>query len=347
MPEIVLSDLGEARRKKIMRGSFSPLLLNEMHRVLAEGKQIILFQNRRGYSSYVQCEKCGSIPKCRHCDVSLTYYKQRQALVCRYCGAIIPMQEVCTDCGTGHYRVRTPGTEKLEEEVRMLFPDSRIARMDLDVMGSKARFRKVIDDFEQGITNILIGTQMVTKGLDFENVKLVGVVDADSMVNFPDFRAEERAYCMLMQVSGRCGRREERGKVVVQTADIRNRVYTSLIQGNYHAFFTSLAEERELFHYPPWGRMIQVEMRHKEVIILRNAANRFAAALREKLGRRVCGPAVPEISRIGGFNRLILILKLEPAISYSGVKELLKSEFDRLHGEKAFLSLKIFCDVDF
>lgn len=347
MPEIVLADLGEARRKKIMQGSFSPLLVNEMRRVLAEGKQIILFQNRRGYSSYVQCEKCGSIPKCRHCDVSLTYYKQRQVLVCRYCGAIVPMQEVCVDCGTGHYRERTPGTEKLEEEVRTLFPDSRIARMDLDVMGSKARFRKVMDDFEQGITNILIGTQMVTKGLDFENVKLVGVVDADSMVHFPDFRAEERAYCMLMQVSGRCGRREERGKVVVQTADIRNRVYTLLTQGDYHAFFTSLAEERELFHYPPWGRMIQVEMRHKEVVILRNAANRLAAALREKLGRRVCGPAVPEISRIGGFNRLILILKLEPAISYSGVKELLKSEFDRLQGEKAFLSLKLFCDVDF
>lgn len=346
MPEVVLADLGEYRRKKLMRGSFSPLLVSEMRKVLADGKQVILFQNRRGYSSYVQCDQCGSIPKCRHCDVSLTYYKQRNVLICRYCGAIVQMSDCCTACGVGHYKERTPGTERVEEEVGNLFPGVDVARMDLDVMNSKARFRRVIEDFEQGRTQILIGTQMVTKGLDFENVKLVGVMDADSMVNFPDFRAEERAYSMLMQVSGRSGRRDEQGKVVIQAADMMNRVYAMLTQGDYRTFFAQLASERQLFTYPPFGRLIQVEMRHKDVVTLRNGANRLAGRLREKLGRRVCGPAVPEISRIGGQNRLILILKIEPSASCAGVKALLKAEFALLRQDKTFGAVRIFCDVD-
>lgn len=346
MPEMVLADLGEYRRKKLMQGSFSPLLISEMRRVLAAGMQVILFQNRRGYSSYVQCDECGSIPKCRHCDVSLTYYKQRNMLICRYCGAIVQMSDRCRDCGKGRYRERTPGTERIEEEVGRLFPGSRVARMDLDVMSSKARFRGVIEDFEQGRTDILIGTQMVTKGLDFEHVKLVGVMDADSMVNFPDFRAEERAYCMLMQVSGRSGRSGEQGKVVIQAADVRNRVYTMLMEGDYFSFFEQLSAERQLFTYPPFGRMIQIELRHKEVVVLRNAGNQLANRLRERLGRRVCGPAVPEVGRIGGQNRLILILKIEPATSCSGVKAFLRDEFVALRQEKAFGALRVFCDVD-
>lgn len=346
MPEIRLADLGEYRRKKLMKGSFSPLLLEEMENVLSEHKQVILFQNRRGYSSYVQCDCCGEIPKCPHCDVSLTYYKQRHALVCRYCGAIVPMIDHCSACGQGHYRERTPGTERIEEEVLRLFPHSRVARMDLDVMSSKARFRAVIEDFEQGKTDILIGTQMVTKGLDFENVKLVGVIDADSMVNFPDFRAEERAYCMLMQVSGRSGRRGDRGKVVIQAADVKNRVYAMLTAGNYQTFFEQLVAERELFVYPPFGRMIQVELRHKEVVPLRNAANRLAVRLRELLGKRVCGPAVPEVSKIGGYHRLILLLKLENGISCSRVKNKLREEFSMLKQEKQWGALRVICDVD-
>lgn len=346
MPQVVLADIGEYRRKKLMKGNFSPLLIDEMRRVLEDGKQVILFQNRRGYSSYVQCDQCGSIPKCRHCDVSLTYYKQRNALVCRYCGAVVPMQEHCCECGTGHYRERIPGTERIEEEVAALFPDRRIARMDLDMMSSKSRYRNVIHDFEEGKTDILIGTQMVTKGLDFENVKLVGVMDADSMVHFPDFRAEERAYCMLMQVSGRSGRKGEQGKVVIQAADTDNRVYTLLLQENYDAFFRQLAEERQLFTYPPFGRMIQVEMRHKDPVVLRHAANQLATRLRQRLGRRVCGPAVPDISRIGGFHRLLLVLKLEAGVSCSGVKALLRQAFSALRAEKNFGALRIFCDVD-
>lgn len=346
LPQIILADVAAYRRKKLMSGSFSPVLIEEIRRVLDDGKQVILFQNRRGYSSYIQCDRCGCIPKCKHCDVSLTYYKQRQVLICRYCGANVPVKEICPDCGLGHYRVRTPGTEKIEEEVGQLFPGSRVGRMDLDVIGSKNRFRAMIDDFEQGKTNILIGTQMVTKGLDFEQVKLVGVIDADSMVNFPDFRAEERAYCMLMQVGGRSGRREEQGKVVIQTAEPDNRLYHFLRQGDYPSFYDQLAEERKIFGYPPFGRMIQIELRYKEEGVLRLAANEFAGQLRSKLGRRVCGPAVPEIGRIGGIYRLILLLKIEQGVSCSGVKALIKEEMARLHEDKRYGGIRIFCDVD-
>lgn len=346
LPQIVVEDMKECRRKKIMQGSFSPLLINEMRKVLADKKQVILFQNRRGYSTYVQCEQCGAIPKCKHCDVSMTYYKKRNALVCRYCGAIIPMQQSCSECGTGYYKERTPGTERIEEEVERLFPESRVARIDLDVMGSKARFRQVVDDFEQGKTDVLIGTQMVTKGLDFENVKLVGVMDADSMVNFPDFRAEERAFCMLMQVSGRSGRKGEQGKVVIQASNINNRVYKILMEGNYSFFFQQLALERQLFMYPPFGRLIQVELRHKDVVILRNAANWLSGRLREKLNYRVCGPAVPEVGRISGQYRLVILLKIEPATSCGAVKSFLKESLGALKKIKEIASVRVFCDVD-
>lgn len=346
MPEIRFADLGEYRRKKLMQGSFSPVLKEAVERVLNDGKQVILFQNRRGYSSYIQCEHCGSIPRCPHCDVGLTYYKGRNALVCRYCGAVVPVSERCAECGTGHYRVRTPGTERIEEEVKQLFPQARVARMDLDIISSKARFRTVIDDFEQGRTNVLIGTQMVTKGLDFENVKLVGIMDADSMVNFPDFRAEERAYCMFVQVSGRSGRKGGRGKVIIQTADLQNRVYRFLQNGDYPAFFRQLTEERKMFVYPPYGKLIRVELRHKEEMTLRQAANSLAVRLRERLGRRVCGPAVPEIGRIGGIFRLILLLKIEQGVSYSAVKSFIREETGRLHENKAFTGVRVFCDVD-
>ncbi len=346
LPQIIVDDLKEYRRKKVMQGSFSPVLIREIRKVLAEKKQVILFQNRRGYSSYVQCEQCGAIPKCRHCDVGMTYYKKRDVLVCRYCGAIVPMQQCCSECGTGHYKERTPGTERIEEEVEHLFPESRVARMDLDVMSSKARFRRVIGDFEQGETDILVGTQMVTKGLDFENVKLVGVMDADSMVNFPDFRAEERAYCMLTQVSGRSGRKGEQGKVIIQASNINNRIYRILQEDSYSSFFQQISEERRLFMYPPFGRLIQVELRHKDVVVLRNAANWLANELRGKLGSRVCGPAVPEVGRISRMYRLVLLLKIEPATSCSAVKIFLKEKFLALKSIKEMSAVRVFCDVD-
>lgn len=346
MPELLFADLAEYRRKKLMKGVFSPLLFQEMQRVLGEGKQVILFQNRRGYSTYLQCDSCGSILKCEHCDVSMTYYKHRDLMSCRYCGSIGKVTDVCTECGKGHYRQKTPGTERIEEEVAFWFPEARIARMDLDVMSSKAKYHTVIHDFEQGKTDVLVGTQMVSKGLDFGNVKLVGVIDADSMVNFPDFRSEERAYCMLMQVSGRSGRKGERGKVVIQTADRNNRIYRLLESEDYDAFYTELSEEREHFGYPPFCRLILVEFRHKEVVLLRNAVNKLAGKLRSELGRRVWGPAVPEVGRIGGMNRLHLLIKIEYGASYSKIKAFLKEELNALQVCKEYSGLRIHCDID-
>lgn len=346
MPEIQFADVAEYRRKKLMKGTFTPLLYQEMKKVLEKGKQVILFQNRRGYSAYLQCDVCGATLKCDHCDVSMTYYKQRDLLSCRYCGSIKKTEELCKDCGRGHYRLRTPGTEKIEEEVGRLFPGIRIARMDMEAMNSRTKYRSVIDDFERGKTDVLVGTQMVSKGLDFENVKLVGVMDADSMVNFPDFRAEERAYEMLMQVSGRSGRKGERGKVIIQTADLQNRIYGMLSVQDYAAFYTELLAERQAFAYPPFYRLILVEMRHKEVIILRNAANLLVVRLREQLGRRICGPAVPEVGRIGGMYRLQIIVKIEQGASYSKIKAFLKQELGSLRKEKGCGGLRMICDVD-
>lgn len=346
MPELTVVDISEYRRKKMMSGSFSPVLVGEMKQVLDSGKQVILFQNRRGYSTYIQCDACGAIPKCRRCDVSMTYYKKRNVLNCHYCGSLEKVSDVCTVCGTGHYREKTPGTERIEEEVRRLFPGSSVARMDMEVMSSKRKYQTVIDDFEQGETDVLIGTQMVSKGLDFENVKLVGVIDADSMVNFPDFRAEERAYSMLLQVSGRSGRKGERGKVVIQAADMKNRVYPMLTDGDYSRFYSILSPERKLFSYPPYGRLIQIELRHRDAVTVRNAANLLAGRLRESLGRRVCGPAVPEIGKIGEMNRIQFILKIEHGASLSKIKLLLKNEFLFLRQNKAYGTLRIVCDVD-
>lgn len=346
MPELTFADVAEYRRKKQMNGTFTPLLYTEMKEVLEQGKQVILFQNRRGYSTYLQCDRCGAILKCTHCDVSMTYYKQREVMSCRYCGSLKKATEVCESCGEGHYKPCTPGTEKIEEEVQRLFPSVKVARMDLDVMTSKSRYRAVIDDFEQGKTRILIGTQMVSKGLDFENVKLVGVMDADSMINFPDFRAEERAYCMLMQVSGRSGRKGEQGKVIIQTADSRNRVFGLLSQESYETFFRDLCEERRFFGYPPFSRLIRIELRHKEVIVVRNAANELARRLRVTLGSRVCGPAVPEVSRIGDINRIHILLKIEQGASFSKIKQLLKNEYGRLAEDKTLGGVRVICDVD-
>lgn len=346
MPQIILADLSEYKRKKLMKGAFTPMLYEEMKAVLEAGKQVILFQNRRGYSTYLQCENCGSILKCGHCDVSMTYYKQRGVMSCRYCGSLKSVPEVCDSCGVGHYRLCTPGTEKIEEEVARLFPDIRVARMDLEVMGSKNRLRSVIDDFEQGRTQVLIGTQMVSKGLDFENVKLVGVMDADSMINFPDFRAEERAYCMLMQVSGRSGRKGEQGKVVIQSGEVKNRIFPMLMSADYASFYVELEGERRFFAYPPFCRLIRVELRHKEAGVVRNAANLLAQGLREKLGKRVCGPAVPEVGKINNLYRVHLILKIEPGISFSNVKQFLKITSGTLFQRKEYAALRVICDVD-
>ena len=346
MPELLFVDMKEYRRKKMMKGSFTPVLYEEMKRVLENGMQVILFQNRRGYSTYLQCDRCGSILKCKHCDVSMTYYRYRNTLNCHYCGSLRAVPAVCQECGQGHYVNRTPGTERIEEDVKQYFPEARIARMDLDVISNKAKFRALIDDFESGNLDVLIGTQMVSKGLDFERVKLVGVMDADSLMGFPDFRAEERAYDMLMQVSGRSGRKGERGKVVIQVTDMQSRVYQLVRKENYREFYTQLSQEREMFNYPPFSRLIQVELRHVDEVVLRNAANELARLLRERLERRVCGPAEPDVSRVRKMYRIQILIKAEQGLSLSKLKAFLKQKSDELVKTPIGRGVRIYFDVD-
>ncbi len=346
MPELMFVDVKEYRRKKMMKGSFTPVLYEEMKRVLERGMQVILFQNRRGYSTFLQCNHCGAILKCKHCDVSMTYYRFRNTLNCHYCGSLRPVLTVCEECGQGHYVNRTPGTERIEEEVKQYFPEARVARMDLEVMSNKVKFRALIEEFEAGNLDILIGTQMVSKGLDFERVKLVGVMDADSLVSFPDFRAEERAYDMLMQVSGRSGRKGEQGKVVIQVADRENRVYRLVEKGSFHGFYSFLSREREMFHYPPFSRLIQIELRHVNEYSLRNAANELARKLRERLERRVCGPAEPEVARVRKMYRIQVLIKAEQGLSLSKLKTFIRQKCDELLKGESGKGLKVYFDVD-
>ena len=346
MPELMFVDVKEYRRKKMMKGSFTPVLYEEMKRVLERGMQVILFQNRRGYSTFLQCNHCGAILKCKHCDVSMTYYRCRNTLNCHYCGSLRPVPTVCEECGQGHYVNRTPGTERIEEEVKQYFPEARVARMDLEVMSNKVKFRALIEEFEAGNLDILIGTQMVSKGLDFERVKLVGVMDADSLVSFPDFRAEERAYDMLMQVSGRSGRKGEQGKVVIQVADRENRVYRLVEKGSFHGFYSFLSREREMFHYPPFSRLIQIELRHVNEYSLRNAANELARKLRERLERRVCGPAEPEVARVRKMYRIQVLIKAEQGLSLSKLKTFIRQKCDELLKGESGKGLKVYFDVD-
>ena len=346
MPELMFVDVKEYRRKKMMKGSFTPVLYEEMKRVLERGMQVILFQNRRGYSTFLQCNHCGAILKCKHCDVSMTYYRFRNTLNCHYCGSLRPVPTVCEECGQGHYVNRTPGTERIEEEVKQYFPEARVARMDLEVMSNKVKFRALIEEFEAGNLDILIGTQMVSKGLDFERVKLVGVMDADSLVSFPDFRAEERAYDMLMQVSGRSGRKGEQGKVVIQVADRENRVYRLVEKGSFHGFYSFLSREREMFHYPPFSRLIQIELRHVNEYSLRNAANELARKLRERLERRVCGPAEPEVARVRKMYRIQVLIKAEQGLSLSKLKTFIRQKCDELLKGESGKGLKVYFAVD-
>ncbi|MBE6333954.1 MAG: primosomal protein N' [Bacteroidales bacterium] len=342
MPEIELADLADARHRKVMKGSFTPTLYREMERVLKDGAQVILFQNRRGFSTFVRCEECGDVPQCPACDVSLTYYKGDNRMMCRYCGRIFPIESHCKNCSTGVYRLGRAGTEKIEEEIATLFPGYPVDRIDTDSMSNKSRFRESIANFQSGKTKILVGTQMIAKGLDFAGVKLVGVIDADSLIHLPDFRAEERAFAQLLQVSGRCGRRGNDGVVVIQTSEPKRVIFDWLKQTDYEAMFHALAIERKEFCYPPFTKAIGVELRHKEQATVRREANRVAAFLRGRLGNEsVEGPAEPEVSRIGLMYRVTMLLKLADYNQFVMAKMCLKAYY-----EKVDKNLRVIIDID-
>lgn len=346
LPEIVPVDIKELRRKKRMKGNYSPVLLDEMREALANKEQVILFQNRRGFAPMVECRTCGWVPKCNYCDVSLTYHRGMGQLVCHYCGAVYPIPKMCPACEGTEMMDIGLGTEKVEDEIKEIFPEARIARMDLDTTRSRTAYETIISDFEQGKTDILIGTQMISKGLDFDHVSVVGILDADTMLNYPDFRACERAYQLMAQVAGRAGRKFKRGRVVLQTRSADNHVIAQVIANDYTGMVSKELQDRQRFHYPPFYRLIYMYIKHKDANLLNLMANRMAERLRAIFGDRVLGPDKPPVGRVQTLYIKKIIIKIESEASIASARALLKQVQRELLSEESFKSFIIYYDVD-
>ena len=321
LPEIVVADIKRAYKRKQMRSFLTPELFEMMETALEKNEQIILFQNRRGYSPYVECFTCGDIPKCRNCDVSLTYHKYKRRLSCHYCGFSYQLPDKCDNCGSPELKTRGYGTEKIEDELKSLFRNARIARMDLDTTQSKNAFAKIVKNLEDRKTNILIGTQMVTKGLDFEHVSVVGILNADNLINFPDFRAHERAYQLISQVAGRAGRKHKQGKVVIQTSQPDHPLIELIREQNYQATLKEQFEERQLFKYPPFYRLVKIVVKHKNVQTVDRAANQLAQQLKKHKQLVVMGPEYPLISRIQLWHHKEIWIKIDRKLNLDLVKK--------------------------
>lgn len=347
LPEIVPVDVKELRRKKLMGGGpFSPLLLRYIREAMAAQEQVILFQNRRGFAPMTECHTCGWVPKCQNCDVSLTYHKGLHQLTCHYCGYTTPLPHRCPACEGTDLRNRGFGTEKIEDEVRTLFPEARVARMDLDTTRSRTAYERIIGDFQQGRTDILIGTQMVSKGLDFDRVSIVGILDADTMMNYPDFRAYERAYQLMAQVAGRAGRKNRRGRVVLQTRDIANPIIPQVIANDYEGMAAQQLAERQMFRYPPFYRLVYVYLKHRNEPLLDLMADTMAARLRAIFAHRVLGPDKPPVARVQTLFIRKIIVKIETGASMARARELLKRVQAEMVAEDRFKSLIVYYDVD-
>lgn len=345
LPLIRMLNVSDLRRKK-NGGLFSPLLIQEIEERLARKEQIILFQNRRGFSPYVECKDCGFVPQCEHCNVSLTYHKYTGNLVCHYCGFSIPMPHSCMACGSSELSTQGFGTEKIEEELRIIFPETVVERMDLDTTRSRTAYHRIIADFESRRTQILVGTQMVTKGLDFDNVTLVGVLNADTMLSFPDFRSAERSFQLIQQVAGRAGRRSTQGLVLVQTRTPFHPVLQQVQSNDYLAMYHQQLDERRKFHYPPFSRLIRITLKHRQPNTLQDAAAMLAQGLQPLFGERLLGPEVPLINRIQNLYLINFLLKADIHTSLQQVKSLLRQQFDRLQQLPNFKSVVIVVDVD-
>jgi primosomal protein N' (replication factor Y) len=346
MPQIVIADVTQARKRKQMKSHFTPELVSAMEETLKNGQQAILFQNRRGYSNYLQCEDCGFILKCKSCDVSLTYHKFSQEMVCHYCGYKLPVLHQCPDCSQQSLSMRGFGTEKIEDEIGLLFPDVSVGRLDLDKSNSRKAFERVIGDFEKGRTQILVGTQMVTKGLDFDNVNLVGIIDADSMLNFPDFRAFERSFQLMVQVSGRAGRRKKQGKVIIQTTDPTHPVIQKVLNNDFPGFYKEQMAERKMFKYPPYVRLVKITLKHEIPSILDGGSVFLAKELREIFGGRVLGPQQPIVGRTHGKYIKQIILKIEKEASFEKAKGLISELLSRFSENPIYKQIRSNIDVD-
>lgn len=346
LPEIEVVDIKELTRKKRMTAQFSPLLLQKIREALEQKEQVILFQNRRGFAPMIECRTCGWVPKCRNCDVSLTYHKGLNQLACHYCGYTEQVPKSCPACGGTELMSRGFGTEKVEDSIKELFPEARIARMDLDTTRTRTAYEKIISDFEEGKTDILIGTQMVSKGLDFDRVSVVGILNADSMLNYPDFRSYERAFQLMAQVAGRAGRKSKRGLVVLQTKQPDLPLIHEVVTNDYQRMFGEQIEERNMFRYPPFFRLIYVYLKHRKQEVLDQAADRMASVLRQGLGERVLGPDLPPVSRIQTLFIKKIIVKVEQQASLSKVRTYLRQVQRMMIEDERFRSLLVYYDVD-
>ena len=346
LPEIQVVDTADLGRRKMMAGPFSPLLLLRVRQALERGEQAILFQNRRGFAPMIECHQCGWVPTCQHCDVKLTLHRQLNQLTCHYCGAVYQVPAQCPCCGGTDLRTHGYGTEKIEEQVREAFPDARISRMDLDTTRTRNGYERIISDFGAGRTNILIGTQMISKGLDFDKVSVVGIVNADGMLNQPDFRAYEHAFMMMSQVAGRAGRKGRRGLVILQTKQKDLPVIGMVVRNDYAALYKNLIAERQAFHYPPYYRLIYVYLRHRQDGVVQTAATELGSQLRQWFGGRVLGPDKPSVAKVKQQNIRKLVLKLENGLDMKKVRKYLLLAQSQILADKRYSSLTVYYDVD-
>ena len=346
LPKIEIVDIKDLYRRKIMKGAFSPRLLSAVREALGRGEQAILFQNRRGFAPMVECRQCGWVPKCPNCDVSLTHHKNMNYLSCHYCGYTMKVPDVCPCCESEDIRGRGYGTEKIEDEISFIFPEARIARMDLDTTRTRNAYERLINDFSAGKSNLLIGTQMITKGLDFDKVSVVGILNADSMLNFPDFRAYEQSFIMMSQVSGRAGRKGKQGLVILQTKSPDLPIIRQVVNNDYQSFYNDLLVERRDFHYPPFYRLIYVYLKHRDENIVNTAGLELGSRLHEVFGDRILGPDKPAVARVKTLSIRKIMLKLEIGIDYARVRQSLYNTIHELLKDKRYGALQVYFDVD-
>ncbi|MQY79029.1 MAG: primosomal protein N' [Bacteroidetes bacterium] len=346
LPKIILVNTRQAYKKRQMTSFFSNTMLSEINEALNLGEQVILFQNRRGFSRFIECETCGWIPGCKNCSVSLTYHKIYNNLVCHYCGYSIPIPGTCKNCGSTILKTKGFGTEKIEDEIRILFPGVKTERMDLDTTRTKRSYEKIINNFENNNINILVGTQMISKGLDFGNVSIVGILNADNLLNFPDFRAYERSFQLMAQVSGRSGRKNKQGKVIIQSSDPNHTIIQDVLNNDFQHMFTSQLKDRKSFKYPPFFRMIKITLKHRKKPSLNKAAKILANDLRKFFGNRVLGPEFPVISQIQKWYLKTIILKIEKGKTVIKAKQQILSVINLHEKTGEFRSIQIQIDVD-
>ena len=346
MPQIILADTRLGQKQRKMHGIFHKVLLDEIKKTLEQKQQVILFRNRRGFAPYLECQDCGWIPKCKFCDVSLTYHKETNKLVCHYCGYTIEAPRRCENCGSFKLRLKSYGTERVEDEIAVFFPDAKVQRLDLDTTRRKNAYAQIIERFEKGEIDILVGTQMVTKGLDFENVRLVGILNADSLLNYPDFRSYERAFQLMVQVSGRAGRKNAQGLVIIQTAHPDHQVFKYVIENNYTEFFKWQIKERQDFSYPPFTRIIKITVKDKSEQLVNDFSKLLAYHLRKHLKHRVLGPEFPLVKKVQTWYKKEIVIKIEPKLSLSKVKKLIINTTNQLKQRENYYRIFVIYDVD-